>query len=224
MSTYRHYTLDDAAKELGISVNQILQNAEEGKITLCFRSKVADEAVYDYKELTEQDGDTYLTTVAPDYASKVYELGEYINLTPNQSKELAIKKHLIAADLLPPPESDLYISHDSRLRSNYQINIDDIVIQHEALEAFNRKKQEETISSKPEKLNAISRYKKAKKIKEQHHKRFEDALSRKQIWAILHEYDSHAFTENGKGDDAFFKYHNTQSPLLFSIKSKSRKI
>lgn len=155
MSNYRHYTLDDAAKKLSISVDQLLQAAENGEITLSFRINVSGEIFFDYKELTEQDGETFLSTVVANYTSHEHEFGAYINLTASHAKEVAIKKQLIAVDALPAPESDLYVSNDSRAYHAYKIRLDDIVIQQEALEAFERYQQEK--NSKPNALKKLNK-------------------------------------------------------------------
>ena len=138
MSKLKHYTLVDAAIKLSLSVDQILQKAESGEITLSFCMKRSGEVFFDYKELTEQDGETFLSTVIPHYISKEYCLDDYIDLTASYAKEVAIKKQLIAADALPAPESDLYVSHDSRAYHASKIRLDDILIQQEALEVFER--------------------------------------------------------------------------------------
>lgn len=220
MSKFKHYTLDDAAIKLSLSVDQILQKAESGELTLSFRTKRSGEIFFDYKELTEQDGESFLSTVVENYANQEYELGAYINLTVSHAKELAIKKCLTSVDVLPPPEPGLYVSDDSRACHAYKISLEDIVIQNEELEAFEHNANQKIEESKPIKWNGETRYKVAKQIIEEHSERFTEKMWRNELWVILGEFDPNAFDENKTGIDAFFRYHNRQQSPLFMIKRK----
>ena len=132
----KYYTLDTAAKKLSISVDYLLQIAENGGITLSFRIKRAGKVFFDYKELIKQNGESFLSTVVPNYTSHEYMFGAYITLTTKQVTEIAVRKYLIAADAIKAPEKDLYISAESYTYHAYKINLDDIVIHKTSFKNF----------------------------------------------------------------------------------------
>jgi hypothetical protein len=125
-----HYTLEAAAAQLGISIDDILQASEDGLVSLCYRAKSARFIKIATRVIDEPDDEGYIAEHYIDEYGSSIPIGTYIDLTKESVIQLIVNRGFYeGSNTFTPADTDEIVIDNGE--KGDLIAIDDVLIRNE---------------------------------------------------------------------------------------------